>query len=64
MVRPTSAADRAWVELAGELSPAKSLARVDAATARVVTTVTIVGSPLGVYPWRVVKIAAAPAGSR
>lgn len=42
-VRPATRADEAWVNLAAELTPAKSLARVDAATARTVTTVTIIG---------------------
>jgi hypothetical protein len=36
----------AWRALAEELTPAKSLARVDVATARVVTNVTVVGSLL------------------
>jgi len=43
MVRPTSGQDRAWAELAAELTPAKSLTRVEAATARVVAAVTVVG---------------------
>jgi hypothetical protein len=42
-VRPASGQDRAWAELAAELTPAKSLARVEAATARVVAAVTVVG---------------------
>jgi uncharacterized membrane protein YedE/YeeE len=36
----------AWRALAEELTPAKSLARVDAATSRVVSNVTVVGSLL------------------
>jgi hypothetical protein len=32
-VRPVSDEDRVWVSLAGELTPAKSLERVDTATA-------------------------------
>jgi hypothetical protein len=36
----------AWVALADELTPAKSLARIEAATARVVTNVTVVGTIL------------------
>jgi hypothetical protein len=36
----------AWRALADELTPAKSLARVDVATSRVVTNVTVVGSLL------------------
>jgi hypothetical protein len=36
----------AWQELAEELTPAKSLARVDAATNRVLTSVTVVGTVL------------------
>ncbi len=42
-VRPSGPQDLAWAELAAELTPAKSLARIDAVTARVVTTVTVVG---------------------
>jgi hypothetical protein len=42
-VRPPSRADQAWAALAAELTPAKSLARVDAVTARAVTTITVVG---------------------
>jgi hypothetical protein len=42
-VRPTSAADRAWADLAAQLTPAASLARVDNVTSRVVTTVTVIG---------------------
>jgi MFS family permease len=38
---PTSE-DQRWQELAEELTPAKSLARIDAATARVVSTVSVV----------------------
>jgi hypothetical protein len=46
-VRPVSDEDRVWVSLAGELTPAKSLERVDTATDRVVRTVTIIGTLLG-----------------
>ena len=46
-VRPVSGEDRVWVDLAGELTPAKSLERVDTATARVVSTVTVIGTLLG-----------------
>ncbi len=42
-VRPPSSRDQAWAELAAGLAPAKSLARIDAVTARAVTTVTVVG---------------------
>ena len=42
-VRSPSPADQAWAALAAELTPAKSLARVDTITARAVTTVTVVG---------------------
>ena len=42
-VRGTSKSDRNWADLAAELTPAKSLARVDTVTARAVTTITIVG---------------------
>jgi hypothetical protein len=46
-VQPASTQDQAWVALAAELlTPAQSLARIDAATARVVTSVTVVGSLL------------------
>jgi hypothetical protein len=43
---PLSARRRALVALADELTPAKSLVRLDAATARVVTTVSVVGTLL------------------
>jgi hypothetical protein len=42
-VRPPTPADQAWAQLAAELTPAKSLGRIDAVTARAVTTVTVVG---------------------
>jgi hypothetical protein len=42
-VRTTSKSDRNWADLAAELTPAKSLARVDAVTARAITTVTVIG---------------------
>ena len=42
-VSPLSPADRAWADLGAELTPAKSLARVDAVTARAITTITVVG---------------------
>ena len=42
-VRPPSPADQAWAELAADLTPAKSLARIDTVTARAVTTITVVG---------------------
>jgi HrpA-like RNA helicase len=42
-VGPPSARDEAWADLAAELTPVKSLARIDAVTARAITTVTVVG---------------------
>ena len=42
-VRPLSPADQAWAQLAADLTPAKSLTRIDTVTARAVTTITIVG---------------------
>ena len=42
-VRPPTPADQAWAKLAAELTPAKSLARIDTVTARAVTTVTVIG---------------------
>jgi hypothetical protein len=42
-VRPPSPADQAWAQLGAELAPAKSLARIDAVTARAITTITVVG---------------------
>jgi hypothetical protein len=42
-VRPPTPQDQAWAELAAELTPVKSLARIDAVTARAITTVTVVG---------------------
>jgi hypothetical protein len=46
-VGPVTDQDRVWADLAGELTPAKSLERVDTATDRVVRTVTIIGTLLG-----------------
>lgn len=42
-VGPPSARDEAWTDLAAELTPVKSLARIDTVTARAITTVTVVG---------------------
>jgi hypothetical protein len=42
-VRDSSMQDQGWADLSSELTPAKSLARIDAATARAVTTVTVLG---------------------
>ena len=42
-MQPASPADQTWAALAGELTPAKSLARIDTVPARAVTTVTVVG---------------------
>jgi hypothetical protein len=42
-VRPATPADQDWAELAASLAPAKTLARLDAVTARAVTTITVVG---------------------
>lgn len=42
-VRPVSAADRAWTDLAAQLTPAASMARIDTVTARAVTTITVIG---------------------
>ena len=46
-VRPVTGEDQVWVDLADQLTPAKSLERVDTATDRVVRTVTIIGTLLG-----------------
>ncbi len=42
-VRPTSPADQAWADLGAQLTPAASLARIDAVTARAITTITVIG---------------------
>ena len=42
-VQPTSLADQAWAELAARLTPAASLDRIDAVTARAITTITVLG---------------------
>lgn len=39
-------ADQAWADLATQLTPAASLARIDAVTARAVTTITVLGTLL------------------
>jgi hypothetical protein len=41
--RPPSPGELAWAELAKQLTPAASIARIDTATARAVTTVTVIG---------------------
>jgi hypothetical protein len=45
-VRPITPADQAWADLATQLSPAASLARIDTITARAITTITIIGTLL------------------
>jgi hypothetical protein len=45
-VRPTSLADQAWADLAAQLTPANSLARIDTVTNRAITTVTVLGTLL------------------
>jgi hypothetical protein len=42
-VRPVTSADKAWADLAAQLTPARSMARIDTVTARAVTTVTVIG---------------------
>lgn len=42
-VRPVTAADKAWADLAAQLTPAASMARIDTVTARAVTTITVIG---------------------
>lgn len=42
-VRPTTAADKAWADLAAQLTPAASMTRIDTVTARAVTTITTIG---------------------
>lgn len=42
-VRPVSAADRSWADLAAQLTPAASMARIDTVTGRAVTTITVIG---------------------
>ena len=42
-VRPPSPADQAWADLAARLTPAGSLDRIDAVTARAITTITVIG---------------------
>lgn len=42
-VRPASSADQAWIDLSVQLTPAASLTRIDAVTARAVTTITVIG---------------------
>jgi hypothetical protein len=42
-VRPASSADQAWADLGAQLTPATSLARIDAVTGRAVTTITVIG---------------------
>jgi len=42
-VRPPNPADQAWADLAARLTPAASLDRIDAVTARAITTITVIG---------------------
>jgi hypothetical protein len=42
-VRPVSAADRSWADLAVQLTPAASMTRIDTVTGRAVTTITVIG---------------------
>ncbi len=42
-VRPPNPADQSWADLAAQLTPAASLARIDVATARAITTITVIG---------------------
>jgi hypothetical protein len=45
-VHSTSRADQAWTDLATQLTPAATLARIDVVTTRAVTTVTVIGTLL------------------
>jgi hypothetical protein len=45
-VRPTSPADQAWADLAAQLTPANSLARIDTVTNRAITTIAVLGTLL------------------
>jgi hypothetical protein len=45
-VRETSPEDKAWADLAAQLTPALSMARIDTVTARAITTVTVIGTLL------------------
>jgi len=45
-VRPTSPGDQAWADLAAQLTPASSLARIDTVTNRAITTITVLGTLL------------------
>src|SRR5215472_11031409 len=42
-VRPATAADQHWADLAGQLAPAASLTRIDTVTARAIGTITVIG---------------------
>jgi hypothetical protein len=42
-VQRASQADQEWADLASQLTPAGSLARIDTVTARAVTTITVIG---------------------
>ena len=45
-LRPPSPADQAWADLAAQLTPANSLARIDTVTSRAITTITVLGTLL------------------
>jgi hypothetical protein len=42
-VHHTTQADQAWADLATQLTPVNSLARIDTVTARAITTITVLG---------------------
>jgi hypothetical protein len=62
--RPLSRRQRALIALADELTPAKSIGRLDAATARVVTTVSVVGTVLTGFGLLTAGLPATEGGSR
>jgi len=45
-VHPTNPGDQAWADLATQLTPASSLARIDTVTNRALTTITVLGTLL------------------
>jgi hypothetical protein len=62
--RPLSRRQRALIALADELTPAKSIGRLDTATARVVTTVSVVGTVLTGFGLLTAGLPAIEGGSR
>lgn len=63
-VREPDNRDQAWIDLAAELTPAKSLIRIDTATTRVMSTVTVLGTLITGFGLYTAGFTAAPEAAR